>query len=200
VNGVVVLDTMGRAYTLRGADVPGGRGDGVPVTTLVDLQPGAHVAHAICGEPAQKYLVAGTGGYGFVASLEDMVARQRAGKAFMTLAPGEEPLAPVPLTAGLDHVAALSSRGRLLVFPLAEMREVPRGRGVIVIGLDRGETLAAIGLATAAKVVLQGTNRLGRSVSVAIEGEDLAKHLLHRARKGSLAAPKLKATGLARET
>jgi len=199
VNGVVVLDTMGRAYTLRGADVPGGRGDGVPVTTLVDLQPGAHVAHAICGELAQKYLVAGTGGYGFVASLEDMVARQRAGKAFMTLAPGEEPLAPVPLAAGLDHVAALSSRGRLLVFPLAEMREVPRGRGVIVIGLDRGETLAAIGLATAARVVLQGINRLGRSVSVAIEGEDLAKHLLHRARKGSLAAPKLKLTGFARE-
>jgi len=54
-------------------------------------------------------------------------------------------------------------------------------------------------LTTAARVVLQGTNRLGRSVSVAIEGEDLAKHLLHRARKGSLAAPKLKVTGFARE-
>ena len=79
------------------------------------------------------------------------------------------------------------------------MREVPRGRGVIVIGLDRGEKLAAIGLATAGKVVLQGTNRLGRVVMVAIEGEDLAKHLLHRARKGSLAAPKLKVTGFARE-
>ena len=146
------------------ADIPGGRGDGVPVTTLIDLQPGAKVAQAICGEPAQKYLVAGTGGYGFVATLEDMVSRQRAGRAFMTLDPDEEPLAPVPLAAGLDHVAALSSRGRLLVFPLAEMREVPRGRGVIVIGLDGEETLAAVGLATASRVVLQGTNRLGRAV------------------------------------
>jgi hypothetical protein len=53
---------------------------------------------------------------------------------------------------------------------------------------------------SAAKAVLEGTNRLGRSVSVAIEGEDLAKHLLHRARKGSLAAPKLKVTGFARQT
>ncbi len=199
VSGVVVLDTLGRAYTIRGADVPGGRGDGVPVTTLVDLQPGAKVAHAICGEPAQRFLVAGSGGYGFVATQGDMVARQRGGKAFMTLAPGEEPLPPLPLAAGFDHVAALSSRGRLLVFPLAEMREVPRGRGVIVIGLDRGETLALVGLATAHRVLLQGTNRVGRAITVAIEGEELARHLLHRARKGSLVVQKLKITGFARE-
>ena len=200
VNGVVVLDTMGRAYTIRGADIPGGRGDGVPVTTLIDLQGGAKVAQAICGEPAQKFLVAGSGGYGFVASLDDMVARQRAGKAFMTLLPGEEPLPPVPLAAGQDHVAALSSRGRLLVFPLAEMREVPRGRGVIIIGLDREETLAAIGLAPTGKVVLQGTNRLGRAVTVTIEGDDLTKHQLHRARKGSLVGQKIRITGFVSAT
>jgi topoisomerase-4 subunit A len=79
------------------------------------------------------------------------------------------------------------------------MREVPRGRGVIVIGLDRGETLAAVGLATADKVVLQGTNRLGRPATATIEGEELRKHLLRRARKGALAAPKLKFVGFARE-
>ena len=75
------------------------------------------------------------------------------------------------------------------------MREVPRGRGVIIIGLDGEEKLAAVGLATASKVVLQGTNRLGRAVTVALEGEALAKHLHRRARKGSLAAPKIKVTG-----
>jgi topoisomerase IV subunit A len=198
-SGVVVLDTKGRAYTIRGADIPGGRGDGVPVTTLIDLQPGAKVAHAICGEPEQKYLVAGSGGCGFVASLADMIARQRAGRAFMTLDDDEEPLAPVALAGGFDHVAALSSRGKLLVFPLAEVREVPRGRGVILMGLDRGETLAAIGVATARKVVLQGTNRLGRAVVVPVEGEDLAKHLHRRARKGSLVAQKIKVTGFGRE-
>ncbi len=199
VNGIVVLDTMGRAYTIRGSDIPGGRGDGVPVTTLIDLQAGAKVAHAICGAPEQKFLVAGTGGYGFVAAFEDMVSRQRAGKAFMTLEPDEAPLAPVALAAGFDHVAALSSRGRLLVFPLAEMREVPRGRGVIIIGLDRDEKLAAIGLATGRRVALQGTNRLGRSVVAAIEGDALARHLLRRARKGSLVGQKIKVTGFARE-
>jgi topoisomerase-4 subunit A len=102
---------------------------------------------------------------------------------------------PVVLAPGLDHVAALSSRGKLLVFPLAEMREVPRGRGVIIIGLDGEERLVAVGLATASKVVLQGTNRLGRAVTTALEGEALAKHLHRRARKGSLVAPKIKVTG-----
>jgi topoisomerase-4 subunit A len=198
VNGVVILDTMGRAYTILGADIPGGRGDGVPVTTLIDLQPGAKVAQALCGDATQKFLVAGTGGYGFVATLEDMVGRQRAGKAFMTLAAGEEPLAPVPLAEGLDHVAALSSRGRLLVFPLAEMREVPRGRGVIVMGLDREERLAAVSLTSGRRVAVRGTNRLGRSVTVTVEGDELAKHLLHRARKGSLVAPKVRIEGFVR--
>ena len=92
VHPVVVLDTTGRAYTIRAADIPGGRGDGVPVTTLIELPPGAKVAQAISGLPGQKYLVAGTGGYGFVATLDDMVSRQRAGKAFMTLEPDEEPV------------------------------------------------------------------------------------------------------------
>jgi topoisomerase-4 subunit A len=195
VHPVVVLDTLGRAYTIRASDIPGGRGDGVPVTTLIDLPPGAKVAQAISGAPEQKYLVAGTGGYGFVATLEDMVSRPRAGKTFMTLNADEEPVLPVVLAPGLDHVAALSSRGRLLVFPLAEMREVPRGRGVIIIGLDGEERLVAVGLATASKVVLQGTNRLGRAVTTALEGEALAKHLHRRARKGSLVAPKIKVTG-----
>ncbi len=195
VHPVVVLDTRGRAYTIRASDIPGGRGDGVPVTTLIDLPPGAKVAQAVSDVPGQKYLVAGTGGYGFVATLDDMVARQRAGKAFMTLEPDEEPVAPAALAPGLDHVAALSSRGRLLVFPLAEMREVPRGRGVIVIGLDGEERLVAVGLATSTRVVLQGQNRLGRSVTFTLEGDALAKHRLRRARKGALAAPKLKVTG-----
>jgi topoisomerase-4 subunit A len=197
VSPVIVLDTVGRAYSIRASDVPGGRGDGVPVTTLIELPSGAKIAHAIAAAAGQKFLVAGTGGYGFVATIDDMVSRQRAGKAFMTLEANEAPIAPAALVPGLDHVAALSSRGKLLVFPLAEMREVPRGRGVIVMGLDRDDTLVLVGLGTATKVTVIGTNRLGRPVTHAIEGEALQKHLHHRARKGALIVPKLKVTGFA---
>ncbi|TMH29727.1 MAG: DNA topoisomerase IV subunit A [Betaproteobacteria bacterium] len=196
VNVIVILDTKGRAYTIRASDVPGGRGDGVPVTTLIELQAGAKVAQAISAVPEQKYLVAGSGGYGFIAAMQDMVSRVKAGKAFMTLHENEEPLAPVAMSAGLDHVAALSAKGKLLVFPVEEMREVPRGRGVIIMGLDRAEKLIALGLTTSNKVVAHGTNRLGKATVVVIEGNELAKHLLHRARKGCLVAHKMKPIGV----
>jgi topoisomerase-4 subunit A len=193
----VVLDTMGRAYTIRAADIPGGRGDGVPVTTLVELQPGARVAQAISSPPGRKYLVAGTGGYGFVASIDDMVSRQRGGKAFMSLEADEEPVAPVAVEGGLDHVATLSSNGKLLVFPLTDMREVPRGRGVIMMRLDDKARLTAVALVTAKKVAVRGTNRVGRQVDVVLEGGELGKHVLPRARKGALVASKLKIAGFA---
>jgi topoisomerase-4 subunit A len=197
VHPVIVLDSTGRAYTIRAADIPGGRGDGVPVTTLIELQPGTRAVQAISGPPGQKYLVAGTGGYGFVASLDDMVSRQRAGRSFMTLEPDEEPVMPVALAPAADHVAALSSNGKLLVFPLAEMREVPRGRGVIILRLDDKASLLAVALTPGTRVVVRGTNRLGRTVDLAVEGDALAKHLLPRARKGALVAPKLKVVGFA---
>jgi topoisomerase IV subunit A len=192
IHPIVVLDTKGRAYTIRAADIPGGRGDGVPATTLIDLQAGAKLAQAIGGVPEDKYLVSGSGGYGFIASMQDMLARVKAGKAFMTLAEDEEPLAPVRLEPGLDHVAALSGNGRLLVFPLSEMREVERGRGVIVMGLDQGEKMIAVALVRSDGVVVRGTNRAGKPIATTLEGDDLAKHLLHRARKGSLVARRMK--------
>jgi topoisomerase-4 subunit A len=174
VHPVVVLDTLGRSYTIRASDIPGGRGDGVPVTTLIELPPGAKIAQVVSGPPGEKYLVAGTGGYGFVATLEDMVSRPAFRQDLHDAESGRGAGRACRARAGLDHVAALSSRGRLLVFPLAEMREVPRGRGVIIIGLDGEEKLVAVGLATASKVIVQGTNRLGRAVTVTIEGEALA--------------------------
>ena len=195
IHPVAVLDTQGRAYTIRAADVPGGRGDGVPVTTLIELQAGAKVAHAVCAAPELRYLVAGTGGYGFVTTADDMVSRVKAGKAFMTLPPDEEPVAPALLRAGLTRVAALATNGKLLVFDLSEMREMPRGRGVIVMGLDPKERLLAVGLATPDRVVVRGTNRVGREIDVALEGDALAKHVLHRARKGSKIVQKIRATG-----
>ncbi|MFO1413844.1 MAG: DNA topoisomerase IV subunit A [Burkholderiales bacterium] len=195
VQPLVVLDTQGRAYAIRGADVPGGRGDGVPVTTLIELQSGARVAHAFTAAPEQPYLVAGTGGYGFVATFSDMLARVKAGKAFMSLQPDEEPVAPAPIRAGCDHVAAMAKSGKLLVFPLADMRTLASGRGVIVMGLDDGDALAAVGVFPAKRVVVRGANRNGREIDVVLEGDDLARHMMHRARKGVKLAQKVKFSG-----
>jgi topoisomerase IV subunit A len=124
----------------------------------------------------------------------------RAGKAFMTLDENEEPLAPVLLAAGLDHVAALSGKGKLLVFELAEMKEMPRGRGVIIIGLDHDEKLLSLALCTRDRVVVHGRNRAGTEVMAQLTGEDLAKHLLHRARKGASIARRMRPEYLETQT
>ena len=196
VHPIVVLDTRGRAYTVRAADVPGGRGDGVPVTSLIELQSGAKVAQAIVGDSDRKFLVAGSGGYGFVATFEDMVSRVKAGKAFMTLDDGETPLPPVPIVEGFDHVAALTAKGKLLVFGLDEMRTMERGRGVMMMRLDDDDSLAAVALARPGRVVLRGVSR-GKESTLAIEGDELERHRLHRGRKGYLLGRRFKPEGFA---
>jgi topoisomerase-4 subunit A len=196
VLSVVILDSKGRAYSIRASDIPGGRGDGVPVTTLIEIQPGARVAQALAGTPEQKFLVAGSGGFGFIATLGDMVSRVKAGKAFMSLEENEAPLRPVLLSPGLESVATLSEKGRVLVFQLSEIKEMPRGRGVILMGLDAGEKLVSVALTTAGKVIVHGTNRNGTPVVAEIAGEDLGKHVLHRARKGCLVPYRMKPSWL----
>ncbi len=189
---VIVLDNKGRAYTIRASDIPGGRGDGVPVTTLIDLQVGSKVAQVLSSALEKKYLVAGSGGYGFIASVQDMASRLKAGKAFMTLEENDEPLPPVVLLPSLDYVGALSAKGRILLFPMAEMKEMPRGRGVVMMTLDAGEKLISVTLTRKGKIIVYGTNRTGKEVSTELTGEDLAKHRLHRARKGCLMASRMK--------
>src|SRR5205814_551958 len=159
------------------------------------LQPDAKVAQAISAPGEQKYLVAGSGGNGFITSMQDMVSRMKAGKTFMTLESSEEPLAPAVMSTGRDHVAALSSNGKLLLFPASEMREMPRGRGVIVMRPDRDEKMIAILLATPRRIVVRGQNRAGKDMTLVIEGDELAKYVLHRGRKGWRIAHRIKPMG-----
>ncbi|GAB4436954.1 MAG: DNA topoisomerase IV subunit A [Rhodocyclaceae bacterium] len=181
---LAVLDGAGRAYALRICDLPGGRGDGVPLGTLVEFQEGARFAYALTGAPGQRYLFACSGGYGFVCALGSLLTRQKSGKAFMTLAPGEHPLAPVPLAGG-DAVAALSGNGRLLVFALSEIKEQSGGRGVILMGLAPGEPLAALRVFDGRELRVSGTGRGGRPAGAVLRAAELERHRLHRARKGA---------------
>jgi len=133
VDPVVFLDSLGRAYTVTAADLPPARGDGAPASSLVDVQGGAKIMFCLAGKPDTAVLVASTGGYGFLTRLSDMMSARKAGREFMTLGEGESPLAPVAYEeAPGNFVAAVSEQGRLLVFDASEMRQVSRGRGVII--------------------------------------------------------------------
>ncbi|TCP11378.1 DNA topoisomerase IV subunit A [Crenobacter luteus] len=193
---VIVLDSKGRAYTLDAADIPTGRGDGVPVTSLAELQDGAKVARILAAPPEARFVLTHSGGYGYIGKVADMVGRNKAGKTYIALEAGEALLPPLPLPAAADpaslRLVVASSAGRLLAFPLSELKELGKGRGLMLIKLEAGETLAAAGLADGDRVVATFVGARGRvadeSVPLAdFDGERGRRGKPH-GRKGTLAA------------
>ena len=179
---LVLLDTGGRAYSLFPTELPTGRGDGVPAVSLIDLPRGAKIVRALSDEPTTRFLFANSGGYGFIAKLDDLLSRQKAGKIFMTLEPGEDILPPAKVTG--EWIAALSGNGRLLLFALSKMKEMAKGRGVIVMRLEKDEPLLAVSLIADFPVRIKGTVRGGREAVCAISAQEAEKHQAHRAHKG----------------
>ncbi|CAB1370512.1 DNA topoisomerase IV subunit A [Denitratisoma oestradiolicum] len=191
---LVLIDDNGRAYSVKVSDLPGGRGDGVPITTLVDFQDGAKISQAISADPEGKYLFAGSGGYGFVARLGDLVGRNKAGKSFLSLDKGEQPLKPAPANGAT--LCALSAIGRLLLFPLADMPEMSKGRGNKIMDLEPADSLLAVCVNYGNSLTIEGTGRGGKPTTAVIEGGNLEPFRGQRARKGHLAPVKLKPGGL----
>jgi topoisomerase-4 subunit A len=122
--------TNGRAYTLKAADIPRGRGDGQPVRLLADLGNEDDVASLFVWRNAGKYLVASNTGRGFVVKSDDLLAEKRTGKVVLNLKPGEEAKICAPVEG--DHVAVIGENRKLLVFPLDQVPEMARGSGVIL--------------------------------------------------------------------
>jgi topoisomerase-4 subunit A len=188
---LIVIDTNGRAYTVKVSELPGGRGDGVPMATLVDFQDGGKLAQVVSDAPDAMYLFASTGGYGFLCSVTDATSRQRAGKAFMSLEKGERPLAPAKAIG--EWIAAASENGRLLVFPRAEMKKQTGGRGVIVMALDDGEPLSAVAVpADDAVLTIEGIGRGGKAITQELKPTQRETLRHRRARKGAPLAPKIR--------
>ena len=125
---IALLGTNGRVYTLKAADIPRGRGDGQAIRLLVELANEDGVLKLFVPDPARKYLVASTSGRGFILPGAELASERRAGKTILTLKPGEEWAVCVPAEG--DHVAVIGQNRKLLIFPLAQLPEMPRGAGV----------------------------------------------------------------------
>ena len=186
IHQIAMLDSTGRCFGIAAGDIPGGKGDGVPLTSLVELAAGARVAQVADAQPGKRYLVANSGGYGFIVNAEDLLTRIRAGKAFMTLQDGETVLRPALVPRHTEMVATLSEKGRLLLFSYDELKAMSRGRGVTLMGLDDDEKMVAVGFSGSKSVTVLGMSRSGNERSAIVSGADLQKHILHRARKGCL--------------
>ena len=184
VDPLVVLGSNGRAYSVAVSALPGGRGDGAPITTLIDLETGTQPAHYIAGSPEQVLLFSATGGYGLLARLGDLQTRQKAGKAFLTLEPGEQVLPPAQVAPAHDAVAVLALDGRLLVFGRDELKMQPGGgRGLTLMDVDAKTPL--VSACTFASVLwISGQGRGGKEKAEKLQGAHLALHAGKRSRKG----------------
>jgi topoisomerase-4 subunit A len=127
---LTLFGTNGRAYTLKAADLPRGRGDGQAVRVLVDLTNADDVAALFIAVDGQKYLVASTTGRGFVVPGSELAAEKRTGKQVLNLKSGEEAALCAP--ADGDHIAIVGSNRKLLIFSLDQVPEMARGGGVIL--------------------------------------------------------------------
>ncbi|PKO83634.1 MAG: DNA topoisomerase IV subunit A [Betaproteobacteria bacterium HGW-Betaproteobacteria-11] len=218
---LVIIDSLGRSYSLRVADLPGGRGDGVPLTTMLDFQEGGKPAQVLSDAPQVICLVASSGGYGFLAQLSDMISRNKAGKAFLALEGDEKPLPPqkvpertqsagdapptqpaadeaMPMAgAAALRVVALSQGGRLLLFPLGELKLMARGRGLRLIDLGKGDQLIATALVGDQPFTVLGSGRGGKPAKTTLDPR--AQRVFHgnRARRGQAIPGNLKPMALA---
>ncbi len=176
------------------AQLPSARGDGAPVSSMIELEAGTRLVGYVAGAVDAPLLLATSNGYGFATSLGDMVSRQKAGKQFITVEEGAEPLRPQLVKAASDRlIACLSAKGRVLVFDATEIKALAGGgRGVTLMDLDDGETLLAA-LPIGSGAVLQATRgSAGKPVEVQLVGALLEAQHGHRARKGKLVDSKLK--------
>jgi topoisomerase-4 subunit A len=154
----VFLDSSGRTYSLLAHTLPSARGQGEPLSGRVDPPEGATFAGVMLGEPADRWLLASDAGYGFVARFEELYARNRSGKAVLTVGEQARALPPAPVPAEADSlVAVLQSEGRLLVFPLAELPELAKGRGNKLFNVPTARAATREELIIAVAVLAPGT-------------------------------------------
>ena len=188
VQPVIVLDDSGRSYTINPADIPKGRGDGVPLASLIDMPANAQIVSMLTGEPEDHYLLANSGGYGFICKLEHLYSRLKAGKTVMTLDNGETVLPPVRV-----HLSSLinpdckivlaTAHNRLLAFPLGEMKIMAKGRGLQMISLQEGDRVQRLNVLSSADYRL---TIVGKRGGISHETLHIADITQKRGRKGKI--------------
>ncbi|MDO9148266.1 MAG: DNA topoisomerase IV subunit A [Hydrogenophaga sp.] len=195
VDTLIVFGSNGRVYSVPVASLPGARGDGQPVTTLIELESGTQPMHYFAGPANATLLLASTGGYGFLATVDNLVSRQKAGKAFISVGEGETICAPshAANTSGgqpllpATHVACASTGGRILTFEMTELKAMEKGgRGLMLIDLDAKDTLAGAAAYTRS-VKIEGIGRGGKERDETLEIRSLNNARAARGRKGKAA-------------
>jgi len=183
------IDSTGRVYSVAAHTLPSARGQGEPLSSRFKPPDGAEFCGAIIGDNDQKYLLASDAGYGFIVKLEDLVTRNKAGKAILRVPAGGRAVVPAPVPADSEClIAAVSSIGRLLMFEMDELPELAKGKGNKLINIPTKKYQSGEEKLIAAAVVPEDGNLQVYSGSriMTIKWNDTDQYYGERALRGSL--------------
>ncbi len=134
---IVLIDTSGRAYTLFSHALPSARGNGEPVTGHLTLAPDTNICYMIAAEDEDLFLNSADNGYGYIIKFSDFLTHFKNGKAVITLSPNDLPMAPLPISdVNSDNVAAITTDGRMLIFPVNQLPHMKKGKGNKIIHIS----------------------------------------------------------------
>jgi topoisomerase-4 subunit A len=191
VDTLLAFGSNGRVYSVAVAALPGARGDGQPLTTLIELEGGTQLLHYFAGPGSASLLLSSSAGYGFLATVDNMSSRLKAGKAFVTCNEGESVCRPSPVQSpnwpSATHVACASVGGRILTFEITELKpQANGGRGLMLMDLEARDILAGAAAYTRS-VRIAGVGRGGKDREEVLEIRSLNNARSARARKGKAA-------------
>ncbi|HEY7673416.1 MAG TPA: DNA topoisomerase IV subunit A [Gammaproteobacteria bacterium] len=178
----VFIDSTGRSYSIGAHELPSARGQGEPLSGHLNPPDGSSFCAVLIGEPQDRWVVASSSGYGFIVKLEDLHTRNKAGKSALRVRPEASVVPAARVEADGKWLAAASSDGRLLVFSLKELPELPRGKGNKILGMPSkgAERLAGIAVLNAEQgLKIQSGDRV-----MTVEARDLDHYRATRGRRG----------------
>lgn len=184
---VVFIDSTGRSYALDPLSLPSARSQGEPLTGKLNLPAGATIEYVVMASEQQELLMASDSGYGFICKFEDLIARNKAGKALISLPENAKVMEPKTLANATALVVAMTSAGRMLIFPAKDLPALSKGKGNKIVTIpaanakERSELLVRLLLISdQASLEFHSGKR-----KIVLKPEDLQKFRAERGRKGS---------------
>jgi len=184
---VYVLDSTGRVYTVSTHDLPSARSQGEPLTGRLKPPAGSLFAHLVAGQADDWYIMVSNAGYGFRVQLKDLLSKNKAGKAVITLPAGAKVLAPTAVSQDSDLVAVVTLQGRLLIFPVQDLPALSKGKGNKLIQIKPADfSSGSDAIISVAVIPEQGTVKiLSGKRHLTLKGSDIEAYSGSRAKRGT---------------
>ena len=185
---VAFIDSTGRSYTLDPTSLPSARGQGEPLTGKLTPPPGAVVEQVLMEPEEQRLLMASDAGYGFICTFNDLISRNRAGKALLTLPENARVMTPMAVHHEDDMLLAITQAGRMLMFPVGELPQMSKGKGNKIISIPSADAAAGVDKLAWLMILPPGsaiTLHVGKR-KLLLRSEELQKFRADRGRRGTL--------------